>query len=311
MHESFIEAISDFPDISAYWRTSLLPLMIAKVMGVETVGGWVALHVLATAFLLVGTAIALLRRMGDEYGVVAFGLFVLGPIGAVLFGGIGFYDVWVIAGAVLLVAGKSWIIRIIGSVVLLGGNFELGCIALLGYVIWIAAQGSRKRLQNTIVETGFSIAAVYALLAWVYRSAPDPDSRGEWFVNQAKGSMVNAIVVFPLLAFSFFGVTWLLIGRHIIERKGMWPRALVFISLVMLPGVMAMTTLDGTRVFVAIAAPATVAVLFSADTYRAISGVEITPRNLAIAALVIPTLQVHMGEIINPYAELYGRLNLF
>ena len=133
VHESFVEALDEFPNISAYWRTSLLPLVTAKALGVDSTLDWVVLHLVVTVLLIIGVAFVLLRRFDGETASVMFGLFLIGPIGTILLGGIGFYDVWVIGGAALIVLGKSTPLRILGAITLLGGNFELGCVALIAF----------------------------------------------------------------------------------------------------------------------------------------------------------------------------------
>lgn len=104
-HQGFVDAVGDFPNVAAYWRTSILPLLVATVLKVDTVSEWVGLHVVVTVLLFVYVAVVLWRRMTPDDALVAFGFFLLGSIGAVLLGGIGFYDVWVVAEAVLIVTG--------------------------------------------------------------------------------------------------------------------------------------------------------------------------------------------------------------
>jgi hypothetical protein len=310
-HQGFVEAVIAFPDVAAYWRTSLLPLGIAKMLGISGVAGWLSLHIVVTAIVIIGIGWFAVQRFAGESSLVVFGLFVFGPLGTILFGGLGFYDVWVIAGAALLVLGDSSPLRIVGALLLLGGNFELGCVALLSYALFLAAQGDWRTMRLSIFESVLSIGAMFGLLTWVYRDAPDPDSRGEWLVDQASGSIVNSITVFPLLLFSFFGITWLVIGRHLIHVGGVRFWILAFVGLVGVPGLMAAITLDGTRVFVTVAAPATIAVLFSNQTVQFVHNLLNSKKKLLLAAALIPALQIHMGEVINPYAELYGRLGWF
>jgi hypothetical protein len=311
VHESFVQALDDFPNISAYWRTSLLPLVLAKYLGVESSTGWVLLHLAATVAVIAGAAFLFLRCLEVDDALLAFGLFLLSPIGTVLFGDIGFYDVWVIGGAIVLVLGRSSPVRILGALILLGGNFELGCVALLAYSVWTLSLDDRSRFRQTVIESALASGVIYGLLMIVYRNAPDPDSRGEWLLDQAKGSIVSAVNVLPLLLFSFFGLLWLLVARYVSGRSSNGSRVWAFLGLVAIPALFTILTLDGTRVFVSIAAPATIAMIALRETLKQLGPIQLTRKNLLIAAALIPALQVHMGEIINPYAELYGRLNLF
>ncbi len=258
-----------------------------------------------------GAAFFFLRLLDVDSALLAFGLLLLSPIGTVLLGDIGFYDVWVIGGAIILVLGRSSPVRILGALILLGGNFELGCVALLAYTVWTLSLDDRSRFRQTVIETVLASGVMYGILTFIYRNAPDPDSRGEWLLDQARGSIVSAISILPLLVFSFFGLLWLFVYRFVTSRNSIRSRVLAFLGLVGIPALFTVLTLDGTRVFVSIAAPATIAMIAHPGALKALGPIQMTRKNLLIAAALIPALQVHMGEVINPYAELYGRLGWF
>ena len=307
--ESHVAVGTAFPNVEGYFRSSWLHFSVWRVLGISQ--NWQAivygLVVTGSIFALAWLFVA--SHRGDEDRLPTFVLLVMSPISVILLQHLGIYDSLMILGAIILVGSSSLMWMTAGATLLLGANFELGVVALLSLIV-LSITDDVKLDRHKLYVSGLMglVVSLVALIGW-FGNFLGGDSRSSWLQQHLRGSLVNLAVSFPFMILSFYGVAWLLVGGFIFRTSTKKDLAIKAIALVLLPGLAAALTLDGTRVFVCASAPALFAI--GLRSKRSIS--EYLParlgwRHLLIVSVLVPALMVHFGSVKLPYQILYGRL---
>jgi len=307
--DSHVAIGTAFPSVEGYFRSSWLHFSVWHVLGISE--NWQAVlygSVITGSIFVVAWLFVALHR-GDEDRLPTFVLLVMSPISVILLQHLGIYDSLMILGAIILVGSSSLMWMTAGAILLLGANFELGVVALLSLIVLSFTDDIKlDRGKLAIASAVGLVVSLAALIGWFGNFFGD-DSRSSWLQQHLRGSLVNFAVSFPFMILSFYGVAWLLVGGFLYRTSTKKDLVAKVIALVLLPGLAASLTLDGTRVFVSASAPVLFAICLRSN--RSIS--EYLParfgwRHLLIVSVLIPALMVHFGTVKLPYQILYGRL---
>lgn len=327
--------LESFPTPVHPFSVSWASMVPAWALGVSSDLSWSILHASAVAVVFVGLVVLPMRLLPDVRGRVVALVLVASPLLTVLLHEIGRYDVWVVAGGVVLaLARRLWVIGLGALLAVLGNPDQALALAICllvvaaapglswlrqrAYVvaavvgsvwvagqIWFAAYGklevTRLGLMGRIVGLGGDTSPADEILTGRFSSA---DS---WLVGQ----MESLFTSLPLLVFSWFGAFWLIAIYLVWAQRGVG-RWVVGFGLIALPAVIASVFgIDGTREFVPVAWPVFLALaywgLVRPERPLDSDGVakwRVTLGVTGLVALLVPAVYVSMGRVVSPYLEL-------
>ena len=326
--ESFPTPVHPF---SASWA-SVVP---AWVLGVSGDAGWMLFHGLAVAVVLVGLVVVPMRVLPDVRGRLVALVLVASPLATVLLQEIGRYDVWMIAGGVIIaLARRLWVVGV-GALLAVTGNPDQALalavcflvvsfapslrwlrprtgvvVAVVGTVwvlmqVWFAAYGklevTRVGLMGRIFGFGGEVSPADEILTGRFAD------QGSW----ALGQFESLFAAFPLLVFSWFGVFWVLALYVVWLMRGA-NRWVVFLGMILLPALISsIFGIDGTREFVPIAWPILLALVYwglvkPGETLDSKSSSHwgLALGASALAAIFVPAVYVMLGRATTPYLEI-------
>jgi hypothetical protein len=264
---SYILIAADaFPQVQPDWRSAaLIGPSLAGVLGIETEGAWFALNAVVILAVLAVAGAALVRRVRGREGLVVAAVWLaLASFPVAVLQRVGWYDVYTILGAILVVWGRRRSTAVIGGIVLGLTNAEQGAVGLLTAALVLVALRPDDRTAGEAVRDLRASAAGHALAlgvlgvalgrvgAMAVYAAQDVvvQSRADMFGDLLGPSVVNSLSASSAGVFAWLGMAWGLVALTWFVRSwslGRWC-ALVG-SLVALPALATITTLDGTRVF--------------------------------------------------------------
>lgn len=248
----YLPASQALPSASGYYSSSIGNLALARLLGIETVTGWLVLH-----GALVVLAVALAIVLAHRSAVAPMNVLVLALLAAsatnVLPGSIGIYDPVTYAGAVLTALAKPAWLRCLGVVIMCLGNPEQALVASICLLVLSLHPSARQ--WRRMAASAVGITAVAWLIAQL------------WIMSSGAGSRV---VVLPYLLGRSFEVTladpwgvmwtwlgcgWLIVLALIAANRGR-DRWVLLVALVALPAAVTLVTVDGARVFGLVVLPA-------------------------------------------------------
>jgi hypothetical protein len=326
--ESFPTPVHPF---SASWA-SVVP---AWAFGVSSDAGWVLFHALAVGVVLVGLVVVPMRVLPDVRGRVVALVLVASPLATVLLQEIGRYDVWMIAGGVVLaLARRLWVVGA-GALLAVTGNPDQAlalavCLLVVSLApslrwfrpragvvfavvvtvwvlmqVWFAAYGklevTRIGLMGRIFGVGSEVSPADEILTGRFAD------QGSW----ALGHFESLFAAFPLLVFSWFGVFWVVAIYLIWTMRGI-SRWFMLGGLIVLPALIAsIFGIDGTREFVPVAWPILLALVYwglvkpgeKLDSKGA-SQWGLALGAITLAAIFVPAIYVMLGRATTPYLEI-------
>ncbi len=271
--------LESFPTPVHPFSVSWASMVPAWLLGVDSNTGWSAFHVAAVALVALGLVLLPMRLLPDIRGRVVALVVAASPMFTVLLHEVGRYDVWIIAGGVILaLASRLWVVGLGALLAVLGNPDQalalsvcllvvaaspslswlrpraytvagvVGLVWLAGQ-FWFAAYGklevTRLGLMGRILGLGGETSPADEILTGRFSSS------SSWLTGQLESLFTSL----PLLVFSWFGVFWLIAIYLVwVQRgSGRWSAGL---GLVVLPAVIASVFgIDGTREFVPIAWP--------------------------------------------------------
>jgi hypothetical protein len=250
-------AAESLPEPSQYLSSSVGPAVVMRVLGGPPSIIWWLLG--AGIWLLVfAVPITILARRGVRGRLLAIGL-AASPAFAVTVTMLGHYDLWIIAGSATLVLAKRAWVALLGALVAVLGNPEQALPSALAILLVALAWRNRSLALRSLVYLGLASCAVVLVAAWA--SAAGGPSRSGGYLSLLPLSVESFLGVWPLAIYAWLGPLWLAVLALILMLPPWRSRALALGGVVVVPALMSITTLDGTRVFVAVGTGALVALV--------------------------------------------------
>jgi hypothetical protein len=245
-----LEIAEAFPrPVTSYRGGAVISPILANVFGVDSEPSWFLLHLAATAALFAALILLIWRRFPSTHQrlfvtavVLASGL----PVTALV--RVGHYDIWLHIGALLVVFSKTPIGTAAGGLLMGFTNVEQTAVALvtLGVVVALLDPLVLRRLA---AAGGGLVVAWASIRGWYAAYDVPTESRADFFGENLRASLQGFKRSAPVQAYSWFSAAWIAVLSIAI-------RPLVLVALIALPALSAITTVDGTRVFVACVLPA-------------------------------------------------------
>lgn len=312
-----LEIAEAFPrPFPSYKGQSIVGPALASLLGITSSVAWFALHTLLTALLFLAIFLWSNRRFA-QIEARLFCIALLGSSFAVAaLGNIGHYDLWMLASALLLGIGKGPGSALLAGI--LGGatsfeQFIISIVSLLFVMLALKTHDLRRLLSAFV---GAAIVRT-AIEIWFRQAGFQFESRQDLFFANASQAVENFLELWPLHVFSWYSASWILIAWLLTSR---WftsvQRILLALGLVLIPMSATITTLDGTRVFVAVSSPAFVWVLVQlacrGTPPRSVNLVTMSQKLLGIMVLTPGFLFWAEGGVQSPWGQLLSRVsNLF
>lgn len=295
-------AAESLPEPSQYLSSSVGPAALMRVLGGPPSVIWWALG--AGLWLIVmALPILVLARRGILGRLLAIGL-AASPAFAVTVTMLGHYDLWMIAGsATIVLARRTWA-ALLGALLAVLGNPEQALPSAFAVLLVAVAWKNRSLVTRSLIYLGLAACTVVVVALWA--SSTGGPSRSGGYLSLLPLSVESFLGVWPLAVYAWLGPLWLVVLALILTLPLWRSRALALGGVVVVPALMSITTLDGTRVFVAVGTGALVALVALAlrGPLREWSPPE-TALAIAGAALIfMPSVIVDTaGGIRLPYSD--------
>ncbi|MFN8052857.1 MAG: hypothetical protein U0Q22_15535 [Acidimicrobiales bacterium] len=319
--EDFIDLARSFPRPNGgYWSWAVLSPGIAHLVHATTGHRWLLLHlglVLAT-FALVGWLLSKRLDTGAKWRAASVWVAV-SAMPPVSLQWLGHYDVWMYAGGALAALADRWALIAIGGALIGATNVEQGLPGLVGMGLVLVALDRPSPARAAVVRSGVAIASAVAahvaigLFWWVRYRVTVPHRSGAFFEN-LHDSLVSNLGAGTTGVFAWYGLAWTVVlvalWRVHGDRRALWP---ALGGLLVVPAVLTLTTLDGTRVFAAIACPAFLAVVawLGRSERRDDAGLDLMDRLAAgtiALSCIVPTITTIDGQVVAPLRYVVERL---
>jgi hypothetical protein len=164
------------------------------------------------------------------------------------------YDRITLLGAILIAASRSWWGILVGAIIFASGNSEVAIVGSLCLLLLSLAPSFKSARRKALITFCVASATSLIILLLKSRSSLEGESRWSELGLHAVESFKLHSPGIPLLIFSFYAGAWILCLWAISRSVSNWERFVVLTSLVLIPGLVCLITLDGTRVFLATAA---------------------------------------------------------
>lgn len=306
--ETYVVTAASFPEIYSYWRTSLFFQWIPQVFPLSTSRSWLVAYVIMTIFTLAMLILGIVKTQLDPTTKKLFlAIAILGPFTTILFTEIGRYDVFVLLGSVIAGLSGSVVLRSLGILIMLFGNFEQAIVAVACLLLVIVLSHNWKHSAKMIFSAVFLIFVNYLTLRAIYPdfSLLGGDTRSAWLLREFRNALQAQTASLPLLLISFYGVAWIFVVQFLLSEPNRVRQLVRLFSLVLIPGVATVMTFDGTRVFVCVSAAA-----FLHESRRYFVELrETDPEATAkvlLLSLIVPSISVQVNGLVRrPLVEIF------
>ena len=269
------------PALEQYTQDSAISPLLVQTLNIESVNGYLVLHVVA-ALTGAATLLVALYRMTSAPAagrIQGLRLLLLAPIIYLLAKTVGSYDAFtVIAIGLMLLAwqASSRLLMIATGVIAGLQHFEQMFFALgIIWIVWrYVPSGLPNRLRGSLnpgwLVTGIVVGKLLLTVFLAANGASGSPGRLTWLTSPdlTRLSLSGALNHFPTLLLSFFAGLW---GIAALYAISVWSRkfALVLVGVLAIPILLSVLAFDHTRVFVLITLPLLiVAIAATVERYR-------------------------------------------
>jgi len=251
---SFVESAKAFPVEVNQTSSSLGIVLLMRLLGVDREVEWWAVAVVLSGAVALALALAL-RRLKDWWRVTLV-VALLSPAFGVVVGLVGHYDLFTIAGSVVVGVARHRVVVVLGALLACLGNPEQMVVAAVA--LGIVSLGLRP-LRARALLTGL-VVVLWNLGLRLLHSTDNARLGLLTDPGMLMTSLRRWLADWPLATWAFLGPLWILLAICLIDRS--WRTRLAIVGgCVLAPAVASIVTLDGTRVFVATGLAALVGVI--------------------------------------------------
>ncbi len=304
-YDELLDFARTFPHPGPSYRSNaVLGPALASTFGLDNEPGWNIMHLVLVAGCFTLAAVLLRRRLGSQHhwrvGLVWLSFLSI-PTSLLRF--IGWYDVFTVTGAVMIALGGNvgWALAggaVIGATNPEQGLLVIGCGALLTFVSSHLPDPTDPSLRDRMVLFPAAliglVATRAAVLVWFGVLDADVQSRSDLFGELLRRSVSNATSLGSAGVYAWLAVGWVLVVWLVwtvrIHRRSM----LAAISgLVVIPGIVTVVTLDGSRVFASVSSIAILltVVAFAEESQRSNGAwIKAASAALLLFGILVPAL---------------------
>src|SRR5687768_6321024 len=246
-----LEASQSFPHGKGWIYESWAYLAVPRLFGISSLGAWALYHLALTAAFFGGIFVTA-RSMSRDGRLLFVASVFTSSLPTILFYNVGWYDVLMLLGAVVVAAGRRPASAVVGTLVMSGGNPVQTVVA--GIALTLTSAGGRWKVlgRRSLIVLGTASVGYVGTAIWV--QVASIESRGDLLRENVLPSIHAFVDGMPVAIFAWYGGAWLVVAALILGPYDGWSRLLSLTGLVVVPAVASILTLDGTRVFASIAA---------------------------------------------------------
>jgi hypothetical protein len=233
--------------VSDYRGLVVISPILFRLFGLHGYHQWAILHVVILEIFLVIFVILLRRRFArPDQRLFVMIMVAASGMAVVTLNQIGFYDVYMYIGAVLLVWATNTPSALIAGALFGATNPEEGVAAMVALVI-VAVALRRSILRRVLLALGALVIVRLGLQLWFFSYGVHAVSRYSVLSSLFTSTTGSFTISWPVQVYSWYSAAWpaLLV---LVWRSGP-RRLLVFFAVIILPFFAELLALDGTRVF--------------------------------------------------------------
>ena len=253
--EWLFSASNGFPVATSYLSYSLLPVFLAKVVGINSYLMWIFLH-LVILFFWIYLVVKKLDTKFQNHGRILAMLFLLSPAVTISITMIGHYDVLSLIGGSMVWLSSSYKYVFMGAVIASGANPNMALA--VGICLLLLSWGTRFKFYfySGVVWVFTSIS--FLIFTNIFYKEPISGTRESIVISQF-GMVFRGVageimfVVLSVLGVLIFPLGWILGKKHFSFGTVTNSRLLsIYLGSCVIPVVMAILILDHTRIGVVV-----------------------------------------------------------
>jgi hypothetical protein len=291
-----IETVKQFPEPVSFGSGNVIPALIFHILEVNSEFRWKIFSSALTATVFLTIILTIQFRTGKLRNLYsAFAIST--PAFTLLAGNIGIWDIFPLIFWLLFFFGPLKF-RSASVWLLMLSSPEQGLVSLIA--IWFLEKSLGKSFTNNQTKKYLLHSAVIIAVLNVWILSNRVPSRGWLLIKNFLGSAEVFISSFPNLFLSGYGPAWL-IFLFFAFKLNVNSRFLLFVSVVVIPTVFTILTLDGSRVFIMVSIPLVIIIL--KEIARDHVSIQILNENTVLISLIFlfyPTLIVFGGAVYQP-----------
>lgn len=238
------QAIDSLPVALHYNSWSWGNLLLARILGIETWGQWLALHGVLTFLAVTIPLVVLSRRNRDSFHLLAVFWVLLPAVGSLLLW-IGMYDALTFIGVTILILGSRWWWALIGSVIMSSGNPEQAVVISL--ILLAASITPTLRRYRSRAYIASATALIGLGLSRVLIVGSVGIDRSEALRSPVIG-LEQLILQWPSSVWGLNGVLWIVVIAALFVEKG-WGKVPLLLAFCVMPLGALLVTGDWFRVY--------------------------------------------------------------
>ena len=248
----WLESIDSFPKLSGFTSTNIGVIIFLKTLGIDSSSKLIIVNgIFAVTLLLI--SLVKFSKLSEKKAILYGTLLITSPIATLLLSSFGTTDVYLYIGWIILLGTDKKYLVLIGVMITSTAHPYQALAGSIG-LYFISIVINRKDLKSKSRLVFISSTFILLLIqCWVYISETT-STRERLFTEYFAQSIVNFFTNFPNSIFSYLGPIWLIIILQFSYYTGL-KNKILYITTLTLPMIIAMSTADGTRVFIGIVFP--------------------------------------------------------
>lgn len=262
-----IPAAAALPRAIEYFSASFGLPAIARILGVSSPEGWIALSICLAAGCLVTSFVVVARRFRSEPTRQAAAILAVAflPLTTVTFNAVGRSDSFIVLAAVLIGAGRSWLPWTLGALIFVMANPEQAFVATLSLLVLSFSKSFWALRKRAWLSLCVAVVGLLATQTWLLASGV-VSSRAAVNLMLLEKSLVTQFGQWPWLLYGVAGTLWIALVPMLgwaWSVNSRWQRVALLVGLLGIPLIATFVTLDGVRVLAAVSAPVLLAAMFA------------------------------------------------
>lgn len=301
-----ISALKYFPEAKYYVSESFGPLLLGKLLNLNTDFKWSTLYLITTLSFIFVVNIWVIREFKIK-GILILGLFSISPYAINLLIAIGHYDLFTIIGWTLysyaVYKNKSKF-RKCALLLAISGNPEQALLSSAG--LFLLSLRSYQLKERNKFKTDLILTLIIFAVVQIWLIFFGAGGRVLLVILYLAKSTTFFAQMFPNSFTSLYGIFWPFVIFYILKEPNIRSKTINFISLIALPLFATIIAVDGTRVFSCISLPILLKILSDSDIHKFFDLILSKKIYLSLAigiCLTFPFSFISVGQPYEPYLK--------
>jgi hypothetical protein len=314
---SVVPALNNFPKPVNITSESLFPLFLLRSFGVRSLGSVCAVQFLATIIFLI-FIFWKISNFQKKVRVAIASLVIVSPVSFELLNLIGIFDLYSIIGWCVFIFSRSRKAWLLGAMIVSFSNPAQVPITSILILFYSLINKSSIKQEKVIGIISISWVAFIGTEIWLI------SEKVPGFLSQHGGKSIFGVETktfllhssyqflshLPNSAFSCYGIFWIPITLFVFSYTR-WRRVVMLGVLIMVPLILSIVFVDGTRIFTNLVFPIAVLALISQFRHFLSQENIDLKRFWLIVPIFFPINYYYAGDFIRPFSgDLYLLKNI-